>query len=269
MAAYAYLYFSRSVGAFAGPCRELPWSAPLPGMQCAVPALGSACGGPSRPPPRLSVGADVPVSLARARLLARGPSGAGSSLARSRWWVTGCTRSAACASHCARCGINPPAWWCSRVGGASAPLFAGLASSSGSSVGLLRLRSGPVAPDFGLRGPGAATLGVVAAAGYSPMCSEYYICSIHYTNFDPTYLTNGWELSDETYTPGKLSSRSVLGDTQIRVSLRSSRTPYIFRKGPGCPKTSSASRRALEAEGPPRTASGRRRSRADVNNRVR
>lgn len=79
---------------------------------------------------------------------------------------------------------------------------------------------------------------------------------------------NGWEFGDETCTPGKLSSRSVLGASQIHISLRPSRTPYIFRKGPGCPRKVHP----LEGERggrPPWTASGQRRSRADVNKSVR
>ena len=70
-------------------------------------------------------------------------------VAGSCWWVGG----AVGASRCARGCFHPPAWWCLRVG-APAPLFAGLASSSGFSAGLLRLRGGPVAPDGGLRARG-------------------------------------------------------------------------------------------------------------------
>jgi hypothetical protein len=62
--------------------------------------------------------------------------------------------------------------------------------------------------------------------------------------------------------------RSVLGSSQIRVSVRPNRTPYIFPKAPRCRKTSSPSPRALEAEDPPWTTSGRRRSQADANDRV-
>jgi len=75
--------------------------------------------------------------------------------------------------------------------------------------------------------------------GYSPNSSDYRKTVVHYWYFESTYLKNGWEFGDETYMPGKLCSRCVLGARQIRISLRPSRTPYSFSKRSRMSKKSS------------------------------
>ena len=70
---------------------------------------------------------------------------------------------------------------------------------------------------------------VVNLTASHPKVVHYSQKVVHYPNFDPAYLTNGWEFGDETYTARKLRPRRVLECSQIRVTLRSGRTPYILQ----------------------------------------